>query len=105
MIRNKNPLFNLGGDIFYRLTPGIKAALTFNTDFAQTEVDSRQINLTRFSLLFPEKRGFFLDGAQYFNFGLAGDRTNSYASRNIPFFSRRIGSGSGRKPHTDYLGS
>jgi hypothetical protein len=91
MIRNKNPLFNLGGDIFYRVTPGIKAALTFNTDFAQTEVDSRQINLTRFSLLFPEKRGFFLDGAQYFNFGLGGDRTNSYASRNIPFFSRRIG--------------
>jgi hypothetical protein len=91
MIRNKNPLFNLGGDIFYRVTPGIKAALTFNTDFAQTEVDSRQINLTRFSLLFPEKRGFFLDGAQYFNFGLGGDRTNSYAARNIPFFSRRIG--------------
>lgn len=91
MVRNENPLFNLGGDIFYRVTPGIKAALTFNTDFAQTEVDSRQINLTRFSLLFPEKRGFFLDGAQYFNFGLGGDRTNSYAARNIPFFSRRIG--------------
>ncbi len=91
MIRNKNPLFNLGGDIFYRVTPGIKAALTFNTDFAQTEVDSRQINLTRFSLLFPEKRGFFLDGAQYFNFGLGGDNTNKYAARNIPFFSRRIG--------------
>jgi hypothetical protein len=91
MIRNKNPLFNVGGDIFYRPTPGLKTALTFNTDFAQTEVDSRQINLTRFSLLFPEKRGFFLDGAQYFNFGLAGDRTNRYAARNIPFFSRRIG--------------
>ena len=90
-IRNKNPLFNLGGDIFYRLTPGIKAALTFNTDFAQTEVDSRQINLTRFSLLFPEKRGFFLDGAQYFNFGINGDRANDYGKRNIPFFSRRIG--------------
>ena len=90
-IRNKNPLFNLGGDIFYRVTPGIKAALTFNTDFAQTEVDSRQINLTRFSLLFPEKRGFFLDGAQYFNFGINGDRENIYGKRNIPFFSRRIG--------------
>jgi len=91
MIKSDNPLFNLGGDIFYRVTPGIKAALTFNTDFAQTEVDSRQINLTRFSLLFPEKRLFFLDGAQYFNFGLGGDRTNRYAARNIPFFSRRIG--------------
>lgn len=90
-IRNENPLFNLGGDIFYRVTPGIKAALTFNTDFAQTEVDSRQINLTRFSLHFPEKRGFFLDGAQYFNFGMNGDRENKYAKRNIPFFSRRLG--------------
>ena len=90
-IRNKNPLFNIGGDIFYRVTPGIKAALTINTDFAQTEVDSRQINLTRFSLLFPEKRGFFLDGAQYFNFGISGDRDNDYGELNIPFFSRRIG--------------
>lgn len=90
-IRNENPIFNLGGDIFYRVTPGIKAALTFNTDFAQTEVDSRQINLTRFSLLFPEKLGFFLDGAQYFNFGINGDRDNNYGKRNIPFFSRRIG--------------
>ena len=90
-IRNENPIFNVGGDIFYRLTPGIKTALTFNTDFAQTEVDSRQINLTRFSLLFPEKRGFFLDGAQYFNFGINGDRENDYGKRNIPFFSRRIG--------------
>jgi len=98
MIRNENPLFNIGGDVFYRVTPGIKAALTFNTDFAQTEVDSRQINLTRFSLLFPEKRGFFLDGAQYFNFGLGGDQTNSYASRNIPFFSRRIGLDSDGNP-------
>lgn len=90
-IRNENPIFNLGGDIFYRVTPGIKAALTFNTDFAQTEVDSRQINLTRFSLLFPEKRGFFLDGAQYFNFGINGDRENIFGKKNIPFFSRRIG--------------
>ena len=91
MIRNENPLFNLGGEIFYRVTPGIKAALTINTDFAQTEADSRQINLTRFSLLFPEKRAFFLDGAQYFNFGLSGDATNRYGKRNIPFFSRRVG--------------
>ena len=84
-------VLNLGGEIFYRPTPGIKTALTFNTDFAQTEVDSRQINLTRFSLLFPEKRDFFLDGANYFDFGLGGDGSNNYASRNIPFFSRRIG--------------
>ncbi len=90
-IRNDNPLFNIGGELFYRVTPGIKAALTFNTDFAQTEVDGRLINLTRFSLLFPEKRDFFLDGAQYFNFGINGDRSNKFGRRNIPFFSRRIG--------------
>ncbi len=84
-------VWNIGGDAFYRITPGIKAALTINTDFAQTEVDSRQINLTRFSLLFPEKRGFFLDGANYFNFGFGGDDGNNYGQRNIPFFSRRIG--------------
>jgi len=54
-------------------------------------VDSRQINLTRFSLLFPEKRNFFLDGAQYFNFGISGQQDNQYGKRNIPFFSRSIG--------------
>jgi hypothetical protein len=90
--------FNLGGDVFYRLTPGIKAALTINTDFAQTEVDSRQINLTRFNLLFPEKRGFFLDGANYFNFGSTADASNPYGKRNIPFFSRRVGLDDNREP-------
>ena len=95
--RNKGQL-NMGGDVFYRLTPGIKAALTINTDFAQTEVDSRQINLTRFNLLFPEKRGFFLDGANYFNFGNNADAANPYGKRNIPFFSRRVGLDDNREP-------
>ncbi len=90
-IRNENPMFNIGGDVFYRVTPGIKAALTINTDFAQTEVDSRQINLTRFTLRYPEKRDFFLDGAQYFDFGISGERRNKYGKRNIPYFSRNIG--------------
>jgi hypothetical protein len=81
---------NAGLDIFYQLTPGLTSALTINTDFAQTEVDSRQINLTRFSLHFPEKRDFFLDGANYFNFGIGGSDTK-YAKRMIPFFSRRLG--------------
>src|SRR6185436_2826674 len=56
-----------------------------NTDFAQAEVDARQLNLTRFSLLFPEKRDFFLDGWLFFNFASgSGDAL-------VPFFSRRIG--------------
>jgi len=73
-----------GADVFYQLTPGLKSALTLNTDFAQTEVDARQINLTRFPLFFPEKRDFFLDGSNYFTFGPSGETL-------IPFFSRRIG--------------
>ena len=56
-----------GVDVFYNPTPGLRAALTVNTDFAQTEVDQRQVNLTRFSLFFPEKRDFFLDGAPFFD--------------------------------------
>ncbi len=89
---------NLGGDIFYQVTPSLKAALTINTDFAQTEVDARQINLTRFSLFFPEKRDFFLDGANYFNFGLTGDSENPMQNKLIPFFSRRVGLNSEGNP-------
>jgi hypothetical protein len=80
-----------GLDLFYQVTPGIKSALTINTDFAQTEVDNRQINLTRFSLLFPEKRDFFLDGANYFHFGIEGDDANPYSQHIMTFFSRRLG--------------
>jgi len=75
---------DVGGDVFYRLTPGLRTAVTVNTDFAQTEVDSVQINLTRFPLYYPEKRDFFLDGASYFTFGPTSEQF-------IPFFSRRIG--------------
>ena len=82
-----------GFDLFYQITPGLKSALTVNTDFAQTEVDSRQINLTRFQLHFPEKRDFFLDGANYFNFGI-----DSYTNKIIPFFSRRMGLDDGGNP-------
>ena len=84
-------LSDVGLDVYYQITPSLKAALTVNTDFAQTEVDTRQINLTRFSLFFPEKRDFFLDGANYFNFGIAGDDMNPHRNRLMPFFSRRIG--------------
>ena len=87
-----SPFMGDGGvDIFYQVTPGLRGVFTLNTDFAETEADTRQINLTRFSLHFPEKRDFFLDGANYFNFGIGGERDNPYSQRIIPFFSRRIG--------------
>src|SRR5207253_256333 len=75
-----------GADIFYNIAPSVKWTTTINTDFAETEVDTRQINLTRFPLFFPEKRAFFLENAGAFNF------LNSDADADvIPFFSRRIG--------------
>jgi hypothetical protein len=78
---------NGGVDFFYNPTPGVRANLTINTDFAQTEVDQRQVNLTRFSLFFPERRDFFLDGATFFDFA-----SDSAGGPQIqPFFSRRIG--------------
>ena len=85
------PVIDAGIDAFYQITPSVKAALTVNTDFAQTEVDEKQINLTRFSLYFPEKRDFFLDGSNYFTFGICGDDDNTKKTAMIPFFSRRIG--------------
>lgn len=74
-----------GLDVAYGLGPQLSAVLTVNTDFAETEVDSRQINLTRFSLFYPEKRQFFTDGSNLFSFGSGLDQSF------IPFFSRRIG--------------
>lgn len=74
-----------GLDIFQKLGPNLQAALTINTDFAETDIDVRQTNLTRFPLFFPEKRAFFLEGADIFDFGLGLEQDV------IPFFSRRIG--------------
>ena len=72
-------------DITQRITTDITAQLTVNTDFAETEVDSRQTNLTRFPVLYPEKRQFFLEGADIYDFGL------SLGHSLMPFYSRRIG--------------
>jgi len=80
-----------GVDLFYNVTPGLRANLTVNTDFAQTEVDQRLVNLTRFPLFFPEKRDFFLDGATFFNFYLGRNNREPNAASVQPFFSRRIG--------------
>src|SRR5262249_16860004 len=74
-----------GVDVTWRIMTGMNAVFTFNTDFAETEVDSRQLNLTRFPLFFPEKRPFFLEGANQFGFSFALE------DQFIPFFSRNIG--------------
>lgn len=80
------------------LTPGLTAELTANTDFAQAEVDEAVVNLSRFSLFFPEKREFFLERAGIFEFGLGGRRGGD-AERNLQmFFSRRIGLTPDRTP-------
>jgi hypothetical protein len=86
-------------DLFYKLTPQLNAALTINTDFSATEVDDRQVNLTRFGLFFPEKRDFFLRDSDIFEFGRIGASDGTGALSNAerqnarPFFSRRIGLG------------
>jgi Domain of unknown function (DUF5916)/Carbohydrate family 9 binding domain-like len=84
-----------GFDVKYGLTKGLTADVTYNTDFAQVEEDEQQVNLTRFSLFFPEKRDFFLEGQGIFNFGPPTRENQSFggASSLMPliFFSRRIG--------------
>ena len=75
----------IGGDVLYSVTPTLKAELTLNTDFAETEVDARQVNLTQFNLFFPEKRTFFLEGSNFLSFGREPDNLVT------PYFSRNIG--------------
>ena len=97
---------DVGVDAKLGLTRSLTADLTYNTDFAQVEVDEQQVNLTRFSLFFPEKRDFFLEGRGIFNFargGLSrigggggsrrGGGRGSFGGGDVPtiFFSRRIG--------------
>lgn len=85
-------------DAFYRLTPSLNAALTVNTDFSAVEVDNRQVNLTRFNLFFPERRDFFNNDSDLFQFGnisgmAAGNNAAGGASRENarPYFSRKLG--------------
>ncbi|MBP7549267.1 MAG: carbohydrate binding family 9 domain-containing protein [Gemmatimonadaceae bacterium] len=88
----------VGGDLKYGLTPNLTADLTVNTDFAQVEIDEQQVNLTRFSLFFPEKREFFLEGRGIFDFARGGTgATGSTASSDVPtmFYTRRIGLNNG----------
>lgn len=82
---------NGGTDIYYRVTPNLKASLSINTDFAEIEADARQINLSRFNIRLEEKRNFFLDGADLYSYGIEGRRTEAPSGKLSPFFSRRMG--------------
>src|SRR6185436_8702411 len=81
----------------------LTADFTYNTDFAQVEIDEQQVNLTRFNLFFPEKREFFLEGRGLFDFGRGGSVAGAFsqppsatASQPYLFYSRRIGLNRGR---------
>ncbi|MFA5910385.1 MAG: DUF5916 domain-containing protein [Vicinamibacterales bacterium] len=94
-----------GFDVKYSLTNSLVADLTVRTDFAQVEEDQQQVNLTRFSLFFPEKRDFFLEGQGLFSFGgsqtsgggggQTSARTSTPSLTPVVFYSRRIGLGAG----------
>ncbi len=88
-------------DVAKRLGSNTLGSLTINTDFAETEVDTRRTNLTRFPLLFPEKRTFFLEGSAIFDFGLGLGSSSGSSGDVIPFFSRRIGLLGGREVPLD----
>jgi len=90
-----------GLDAKFALTANLALDLTVNTDFAQVEADREQVNLTRFSLYFPEKREFFLEGAEVFSFGRGGGRFGGgggHGGSDLQlFYSRRIGLVEGRE--------
>ena len=86
---DKSPTFNAGLDVKYGLTNNLTMDLTINTDFAQVEADDEQINLTRFSLFFPEKRTFFQERSSVFSF--------DFESGGSLFYSRRIGLNAGEQ--------
>jgi hypothetical protein len=89
--------FDAGFDVKYGVTSGLTWDFTINTDFSQVEADEQQINLTRFSLFFPEKRDFFLENSGIFQFGVGGGGGGGGGGRQNPsqdmilFFSRQIG--------------
>jgi len=80
----KRTEFKPGLDFVWHATPSLAATLTINTDFADADVDERQVNLGRFPLFFPEKRSFFTQDASLFTFA-------NVQQDPLPFFSRRIG--------------
>jgi hypothetical protein len=101
LLSTRNERVDPSLNVFYKFTPNLTGALTLNTDFSATEVDNRQVNLTRFSLFFPEKRDFFLQDVDIFNFGGRGSQTGGppgSTQNGIPFYSRRVGLSSAGQP-------
>jgi len=93
--------FDRGIDLKYGLTTGLTLDLTYNTDFSQVEVDQERVNLTRFSLFFPEKRDFFLENSGIFDFGDVterGYRMGASLGDFTLFHTRRIGLTQGGLP-------
>ena len=91
---SNDPTANVGFDAKYGITRSLTANFTVNTDFAQVEADEQQVNLTRFSLFFPEKREFFLENYGIFGFGGVAP-TSAAGDVPIMFYSRRIGLNNG----------
>ena len=90
---------DLGMDLKWGMTPRLTLDLTYRTDFSQVEVDQERVNLTRFSLFFPEKRDFFMENAGVFAFGDQSERNirQGASPRDFTLFhSRRIGLSGGR---------
>ena len=90
-----------GLDLKWGVTRSLALDLTYNTDFAEVEVDEQQTNLTRFSLYFPEKRDFFLENAGIFDFG-PPHREFFRPPVLKAFFSRRVGLDDGRQVPIDW---
>jgi hypothetical protein len=90
---------DVGFDVKYGVTQNLTADFTYNTDFAQVEVDEQQVNLTRFNLFFPEKREFFIEGSGVYLFGITGSGSDfGGVTGDIPalFYTRQIGINQGR---------
>ena len=88
---SNHPDGDIGFDAKWSATQSYIADFTVNTDFAQVEDDEQQLNLTRFSLQYPEKRDFFMEGEQFFGFGTQSGAPGNDPEIPAPFFSRRIG--------------
>ncbi len=102
-VNTSDSALNPSLDVTYKLTPSMNLTATINTDFSATEVDGRQLDLSRFSLFFPEKRSFFLTDFDIFSFGDDGASgpgrgSGSRGTNGMPFFSRRIGLNAAREP-------
>ena len=82
--------FRPSGNLFYKITPSLTGTLTYNTDFSDAPLDTRRVNISRFSLFYPERRDFFLQDAAAFEFG-GGPLSVNNDPNAAPFFSRRIG--------------